>query len=104
MKDEPSLNPVEFDPNLLLDGLRQKYRLKNDAALSRYLQVTPSVISRLRCRKSQITCAVLICIHESTGLSIRELRAMMGDNRPFCLLGKNHVSGRAARTKNSLDE
>jgi plasmid maintenance system antidote protein VapI len=87
MNSEPSLNPVEFDPNLLLDALMLKYRLKNDAALTRFLEITPSVVSRLRKRKTQLTPGLFIRIHEFTGLSVKELRELMGDHRAYCLLG-----------------
>ena len=36
---------VNYDPNHLLDSLIEKLNLKNDAALSRALEVAPPVIS-----------------------------------------------------------
>jgi plasmid maintenance system antidote protein VapI len=86
MKHEPHPNPVEYDPNLLLDGLLQKLGLKNDAALAGFLSVNRAVISRLRRRRAQVTSGVFIRMHDVTGLSIRELRSMMGDNRRYCLV------------------
>jgi len=86
MKPEPELNPPEYDPNLLLDALQQRFKLKNDAALADFLQINRAVISRLRRRKSQITAALMVCLHEATNMSLSELRSMMGDTRPYCLL------------------
>ena len=36
-----------YDPNRLLDTLLEKMHLKNDAALSRALEVAPPVISKI---------------------------------------------------------
>ena len=42
---------VAYDPNNLLDSLIEKLHLKNDAALSRALEVAPPVISKIRHRR-----------------------------------------------------
>ena len=39
-----------YDPSHLLDTLRERMQLKNDAALSRLLEVAPPVISKIRHR------------------------------------------------------
>jgi len=48
MTAELLLNQNEYNPNRLLDSLIERFHLKNDAALSRALEVTPPVISN-RC-------------------------------------------------------
>ena len=70
-----------YDPNRLLDTLLEKMNLKNDAALSRMLEVAPPVISKIRHRRLPIGASLLIRMHETTGMSIRELRDLMGDRR-----------------------
>lgn len=70
-----------YDPNRLLDALIEKMELKNDAALSRALEVGPPIISKLRHLRTPITAGLLIRMHEASGFSIRELRSLMGDNR-----------------------
>ncbi len=42
---------LAYDPNNLLDTLIEKLHLKNDAALSRALEVAPPVISKIRHRR-----------------------------------------------------
>ena len=42
---------LAYDPNNLLDSLIEKLHLKNDAALSRALEVAPPVISKIRHRR-----------------------------------------------------
>ncbi|MES2932300.1 MAG: hypothetical protein V4805_02270 [Pseudomonadota bacterium] len=71
----------EYDPDRLLDSLRNKLRLKNDAALSRALEVAPPVISKIRHRRLPVGGTLLIRMHEVSELSIKELRTLMGDRR-----------------------
>lgn len=77
---------LAYDPNNLLDTLIDKLHLKNDAALSRALEVAPPVISKIRHRRLPVGASLLIRMHEVSDLSIRELRTLMGDRR------KNSVS------------
>lgn len=71
----------EYNPNKFLDTMREKLRLKNDAALSRTLEVGPPVISKIRHGRLPVGGALLIRIHEVTGLSISDLRVSLGDRR-----------------------
>ncbi len=75
-----------YNPNHLLDTLREKMKLKNDAALSRALEVAPPVISKIRHRTLPVGASLLIRMHEVTQMSIRELRDLMGDRRTKYLL------------------
>lgn len=70
-----------YNPSRLLDTLRERMQLKNDAALSRALEVAPPVISKIRHRALPVGASMLIRMHEVTELSIRELRDLMGDRR-----------------------
>jgi len=70
-----------YDPNRLLDSLIDKLHLKNDAALSRTLEVAPPIISKIRHKRVPVRASLLIRMHEVTNLSIRELRDLMGDRR-----------------------
>ncbi len=72
---------LEYDPNRLLNSLIEKLHLKNDAALSRALEVAPPVISKIRHRRLPVGASLLIRMHEVSELSIRDLRILMGDRR-----------------------
>ena len=72
---------VNYDPNNLLDALIEKLGLKNDAALSRALEVAPPVISKIRHRRLPVGASLLIRMHEVSDLSIKDLRILMGDRR-----------------------
>ena len=93
-------NQVAYDPNNLLDSLIEKLNLKNDAALSRALEVAPPVISKIRHRRLPVGASLLIRMHEVSDLTIRELRVLMGDRRDKFRISdkqfkpkKNHGSG-----------
>lgn len=70
-----------YNPDNLLACLIGKLNLKNDAALSRALEVAPPVISKIRHRRLPVGASLLIRMHEVTDLSIKELRELMGDRR-----------------------
>ena len=70
-----------YNPNHFLDILLGKMQLKNDAALSRMLEVAPPVISKIRHHRLPVGASLLIRMHEVTGMSIRDLRDLMGDRR-----------------------
>ena len=70
-----------YNPNHLLDILLGKMQLKNDAALSRMLEVAPPVISKIRHHRLPVGASLLIRMHEVSDLSIRDLRYLMGDRR-----------------------
>jgi hypothetical protein len=70
-----------MNPNALLDFLIGKLNLKNDAHLSRVLDVAPPVISKVRNLRLPVGATLLISMHEVTGLSIADLRGLMGDRR-----------------------
>ena len=72
---------IDYDPNNLLDTLIKQLHLKNDAALSRALEVAPPVISKIRHRRLPVGASLLIRMHEISDLSIKDLRALMGDRR-----------------------
>jgi len=70
-----------FDPNKLLDALIDMLQLKNDAALSRRLGVSPATISNIRRGRLPVGASMLVRMHDESGISIKELRAIMGDRR-----------------------
>ena len=70
------LQSSDYTPELFINLLIEKMQLKNDAALSRRLQVAPSVISEIR--NSQLAIGASILLNEESGISIAELKAAAG--------------------------
>lgn len=75
------INRPEYNPNHLLDTLIEKLNLKNDAALSRALEVAPPVISKIRHRRIAVGASILLRMHELSELKINDLKELMGDCR-----------------------
>jgi hypothetical protein len=84
-----------YEPNKLLDLLKDFLGSKNDAALSRTLEVAPPVISKIRHHRLPISAALLIRMHDVTTLSVSDLQGMMGDRR-----AKFRLSPAQGRPKN----
>ncbi|MGO4381922.1 hypothetical protein [Pseudoduganella sp. RAF53_2] len=74
-------NLLQYDPNRLLDFLIEHMKLKNDAALARALAIMPPMISKVRSRRAAISPALLVVMHEASGVTIEKLREEMGDRR-----------------------
>src|SRR3954463_12405637 len=53
-----------YNPNRVLDAVIEKLQLKNDAALSRVLEVAPPVISKIRHQTLPIGATILLRMHE----------------------------------------
>lgn len=96
MNNERPEESTQYDPDNLLGSLITRMNLKNDAALSRALEVAPPVISKIRHRRLPVGASLLIRMHEVTNLSIEELRALMGDRR-----GKFRISDKQFKPKAS---
>lgn len=100
MEQQHALSSQEtYDPNQLLDTLRERMKLKNDAALSRVLEVAPPVISKIRHRSLPVGASLLIRMHEVTQMSIRDLRDLMGDRRT-----KSRLSDAQGKPKSVQDQ
>ena len=81
IKELNAQDQYQYDPNNLLESLIEKLNLKNDAALSRALDVAPPLISKIRHRRLPVGASLLIRMHEVSQLSISDLRQLMGDRR-----------------------
>lgn len=71
----------------LLDRLIDVMGLKNDASLARVLEVAPPVISKIRHGRLDIGPILLICAHEESGLSIKEMKMMIGQSVAVIVTG-----------------
>lgn len=70
-----------YDPNRLLDAVKEAMKLESDLALAELLDVPHVVISQIRHRGYPMAPSILIRIHEVSSLSIREMREIIGDRR-----------------------
>lgn len=73
----------EYRPEQLIHTLMARLQARSLSELARKIGVSPSVLSKVMRRELPISSRILIKIHDSTGLPIRQLRTWMGDDRPF---------------------
>lgn len=69
----PKIPVVNVAPNCLLNGLIEKMRLENDAALARKLQLDGRTITMLRERTLSLSASMLMLIQHMTGMDGQEL-------------------------------
>ena len=81
MNEHEQIAQPSYDPNKLLDTVITHLGLRNDAALCRELGISAPVISKIRHKRLPIGASLLMRLHESSEISIRELRDLMGDRR-----------------------
>lgn len=87
-----------YDPNLLLNTLIARLGLASDGALSRQLKIARDIISDIRAGRLHIGGSMLLWMQESTGISVAELRGLMGDRRAKCRLSVSVLTPRGAAT------
>ena len=68
----------------LFDFLIKEYSLKNDAALSRALKISPMDISKIRKyansedKRYRVSARMMIIVHKRSGMSIEDIEEMVG--------------------------
>lgn len=71
----------DYAPGNLLDVLIVKLKVKNDRQLSMTTGYAASQLSRIRSKKQPISAEFLLMAHEETGMSIAEMRQLIGDTK-----------------------
>jgi hypothetical protein len=72
-----SNSETTIDQNKLVDYLLKKMHLKNDAALSRLLDVAPPVISKVRHHRLLVGASLIIRIMEKCDLPLAEIKSFL---------------------------
>jgi hypothetical protein len=70
-----------YDPGLLLNSLLDRMQLTADAELAKRLRMDKRLLGKIRERRLQISGSMLMLMQEATGISIAELRCILGDRR-----------------------
>lgn len=71
-----NLSSPGYSPDRLLDALAKRLKAKNDAQLAKALYVEPAMVCKLRRRRAELSAALLVRMHDVTGMAINELRAL----------------------------
>lgn len=102
MTNSQTIDTASYDPNRLFDALIDKLQLKNDAQLCRELNVAPPLVSKIRHRRLPVGGSLLIRMHEVSGLSIAELRHLMGDRRQKYRISAAQFKPQTAQTRAAM--
>jgi hypothetical protein len=70
-----------YDPNNLLNTVKQHLNLDSDSALSQKLKVATDIIKNIRDGRLPVYGSMLLWMQEATGIGVDELRRLMGDRR-----------------------
>ncbi len=82
-KNIPQQMVEGYAPQRFIDSLMRRMGLRTRSALARAVGVSPSLMSKIWHRRLAISGEMLLQFHEVTGIPIRELRRLMGDERRF---------------------
>jgi plasmid maintenance system antidote protein VapI len=61
----------------LLDTVKERYSIKNDAELSRTLDVPPPTISKIRSGRVNVSADIILRIHEVLGMPVADIRSLL---------------------------
>jgi uncharacterized protein YfiM (DUF2279 family) len=70
-----------YDPNRMLNALKERIGVADDSALARKLKVAPSVIRMLREGQLKVSASMLMWMHDASGIGVPELRELLRDRR-----------------------
>lgn len=76
----------------LLDTIKERYSIKNDAELSRTLDVPPPTISKIRSGRVNVSADIILRIHECLGMPVADIRSLL-ESANVC---SSHISGSVA--------
>jgi DNA-binding transcriptional regulator YdaS (Cro superfamily) len=65
--------------NKFVDGLIEKFKVKNDAALCRMLGIAPPQISKIRHGITGVSALMILTIHEKTDMPVKEIKSLLSD-------------------------
>jgi transcriptional regulator with XRE-family HTH domain len=77
----PLFELESYNPVPLLDAISAAISVKSDNALAKALGITQGAMSKIRNKHKPISAEVLLRMHDISGLSIRHMRTLMGDDR-----------------------
>ena len=74
MSEETKKHMPDYD---IFDIIKDEFGLKNDRQMSEFLEITPSVLSRLRHGKMTFTPTYLLAVHDATDWSLDKIRGYL---------------------------
>jgi len=79
--------PLPYDPNRLLNHVMRRLGLSSDGGLAQHLKMGRAVIRDIRDGRLPISATIVMVLHQATGISIGDLRFLLGDRRATFRMG-----------------
>lgn len=96
---EHETQATTYNQARLLDALLKHFQLRRDSELARRLDIPRSFICKARKGQRPIGPVIMLRMHEESGISIKKLRAIMGDRRKW-FRGAYSLHGPGDRSNN----
>ena len=91
------LSSEAYNPKALIALVKKTLGIKKDSELVRLVGFNASVISKVRHKRKLLSAELLLAFHDLTGLSIREMKQIMGAPGPSPFAAHRN-SGKSRRT------
>lgn len=72
------LNSESYQPEIMRDHAKEVMGVLSDSKFCERLHIAKPTLSKIRNKKQPVSAALLLAIHDATGLSISDLRGLMG--------------------------
>jgi plasmid maintenance system antidote protein VapI len=70
-----------YHPERVLDQVSEELGVSDDIALAKALKIAAPLLDRIRHGQTPLRASILLRINEVSGMSMGELRSLMGDRR-----------------------
>jgi hypothetical protein len=77
------LSSEAYDPKALIAHVKKALGIKKDSDLVKLVGFNASVISKVRHKRKLLSAELLLAFHDLTGLSVQEMRWVMGDRERY---------------------
>ena len=92
------LSSEAYNPKALIAHVKKALGIKKDSELVRLVGFNASVISKVRHKRKLLSAELLLAFHDLSGLSIKEMKQIMGDLGPSTAAVHSN-SGKSHRTQ-----
>jgi len=77
------LSSEAYDPKALIAHVKKALGIKKDSDLVKLVGFNASAISKVRHKRKLLSAELLLAFHDLTGLSVQEMRWVMGDRERY---------------------
>lgn len=76
-RERPDRDNDPDNSGLLFNTLRSRLNLRSERSLARWLDIASSHLSKIRHGECNVSPAIILRVHESTGMPVKEIRRLI---------------------------